>query len=144
MLRFSRLDLIGVIATVLLAAGAEAQTFTTAAEVKPILTATMPSWIAVRPYEGNDLVYFTNALAWRCALTEIRYGMNGAPAETVLPMEPCYEAEPAPNALKMAEGDPLIYLTLPLDSVQTVSVVLIFDDGTELPAEYQRAAVLTP
>ena len=140
MLRFSRLDLMGVIASVMMASGAESQTFTTAAEVKPILTATQASWIAVRPYDGNDLLYFTNALAWRCALTEIRYGLNGAPAETVLPMEPCYEAEAAPNALMM-EGPP-IYLTLPLESVQTVSVVLVFDDGSELPADYLRAAVL--
>ena len=140
MLRFCRLDLMGVMATVMLASGADAQNFTTAAEVKPILTATQASWIAVRPYDGNDLLYFTNALAWRCALTEIRYGLNGAPAETVLAMEPCYEAEAAPNALKME--DPPIYLTLPLSSVQTVSVVLVFDDGSELPADYLRAAVL--
>ena len=142
MLRFSRLDLIGVIIPLLMAGAADAQTFTTAAEVKPILTATQASWIAVRPYDGQDLLYFTNALAWRCALAEIRYGLNGAPADTVLPMEPCYEAEPAPNALKMAEGDPLIYLTLPLESVLSVSVVLVFDDGSELPAEYLRPAVL--
>ena len=144
MLRFSRLDLMGVIAVVMMASGAESQTFTTAAEVKPILTATQASWIAVRPYDGHDLLYFTNALAWRCALTEIRYGLNGAPADTVLPMEPCYEGEAAPNALKMIATDPPIYLTLPLDQVQSVAVVLLFDDGSELAAEYARAAILMP
>ncbi len=135
----SRSGLMGVLAAVLVAAGAHGQTFTTAAEVKPILTATKPNWIAVRPYDGHDLLYFTNALAWRCALTEIRYGLNGAPAETVLPMEPCHETEAAPNALKMEDFLP--YVTLPIESVQSVSVLLTYDDGTQDQAEYQRAAV---
>lgn len=143
MSRISNFGKIAVLTTILMASGAVAQNFTTAAEVKPILAATKASWIAVRAYEGNDLLYFTNALAWRCALTEIRYGVNGAAAETVLAMEPCYEAEAAPNALKM-DGGILPYVTLPLDSVQSVSVTLVFDDGTEDAAEYQRAAVLTP
>lgn len=82
----------------------EAQNFTTAAEVKPILRATRANWVAVRAYEGHDLLYSTNALAWRCALTGIRYGVNGAPPETVLAMEPCYDSEAAPNALKKEGG----------------------------------------
>ncbi|MEO8241229.1 MAG: hypothetical protein ABI832_02895 [bacterium] len=140
MMPIARLDLMGVIAVVLMAAGAQGQSFTTAAEVKPILTATKPNWIAVRPYDGRDLLYFTNALAWRCALTEIRYGVNGAPAETVLPMEPCYEAEATPNALKMESILP--YVALPIGSVQSVSVEVTYDDGSKDLADYQRDAVL--
>lgn len=120
-----------------------AQSFTTAAEVKPILQATKPGWIAVREYDGQDLLYFTNALAWRCGLSKIRYGLNGAAADTVLPMEPCYDAEPAPNVLKMDRGV-LIYQALPLQSVQSISVVLEFDDGTTEAGDFVRAAVLTP
>ena len=78
-----------------------AQSMTTAAEIRPILTATKPQWVAVREYDGKDLVYFTNLLAWRCGVTSVSYGLNGAAPETVLPMEPCYEAEATPNALKM-------------------------------------------
>jgi hypothetical protein len=120
-----------------------AQSFTTAAEVKPILDATRANWIAVREYDGKDLVYFTQVLSWRCGLAEIRYGLNGAAADTVLPMEPCYDTEATPNALKM-EGGPEIYLSLPLQSVNSVSVVLVLDDGSELSAEFARAAVLMP
>ncbi len=127
-----------------LAPGASlAQNFTTAAEIKPILTASKPGWIAVREYDGQDLLYFTNALAWRCGLDAILYGINGAPAETPYPMEPCYQAEAAPNALK-AEGGFEIYLILPLKSVETVTVTVVFDDGTSETGDYARAAILTP
>ena len=122
---------------------AAAQNFTTAAEVRPILDAIRADWIAVREYEGKDLVYFTNSMSWRCGMTEIRYGLNGAAPETVLPMEPCYEGEANPNVLKLDQGIE-IYITEPLKSVQTVSVVMILDDGTEQVAEFSRAEVLMP
>lgn len=126
-----------------LALPALAQNFTTAAEVKPILTATKPQWIAVRAYEGQDLVYFTNLLAWRCGVEAVAYGLNGAAPETPLAMEPCYEAEAQPNALKMDQGV-LPYIAQGLDTVQTVTVAVTFDDGTVETAEYARAAVLMP
>ena len=143
MLRRDRVGLMGAVALLLMAPAAQGQTFTTAAEVKPILTMTKANWIAVRPWDGNDLLYFTNALAWRCGVSEIRYGVNGAPAETVLAMEPCYEGEAMPNALKL-DGDIMPYVVLPLDSVATVDVVVVFDDGSEEPASYERKAVLIP
>ena len=120
-----------------------AQDFTSAAEIKPILEATRNSWVAVREFDGRDLVYFTHLLAWRCGITEIRYGLNGAAAETLLPMEPCYEAEAVPNALKSDSGVE-IYLNEALGSVQSVAVRLRMDDGSELAADYPRAAVLMP
>lgn len=120
-----------------------AQTMTTAAEIKPILTATKPQWLAVREYDGKDLVYFTNLLAWRCGVTSVAYGLNGAAAETPLVIEPCYEAEASPNALKMDQGV-LPYIEQPLGSVTTVSVLVTYDDGSTDTAEYTRAAVLMP
>lgn len=122
---------------------AGAQNFTTAAEIKPILDAIRADWIAVREYDGKDLVYFTNSMTWRCGMTEIRYGLNGAAPETVLPMEPCYEGEANPNILKLDQGIE-IYITEPLQSVQTVSVVMVLDDGTEQVGEFTRAEVLMP
>ena len=58
----------------------------------------------MREWEGQDLIYFTNLLAWRCGVDSVAYGVNGAAAETALAMEPCYEAEAQPNALKMDGG----------------------------------------
>jgi hypothetical protein len=141
MTRFSRLDLMGVIATVLVAAGAQAQTFTTAAEVKPILTATKPNWIAVREWDGQDLVYFTNLLAWRCGVASVSYAVNGG-EKTLLPMEPCHEDAAQPNALLTDTIQP--YITLPLGSVETVTVFVTYDDDTPDQADYTRKAVLMP
>ena len=122
---------------------AAAQNMTTAAEIKPILTVTKASWVAVREWEGQDLVYFTNLLAWRCGVTSVSYGINGADAITPLAMEPCYEAEPSPNALKMDQGV-LPYIEAALGSVETLNLIVTYDDGTTDSAEYARAAVLMP
>ncbi|MES2667022.1 MAG: hypothetical protein V4712_13065 [Pseudomonadota bacterium] len=122
---------------------ASGQTFITAAEVKPILAATKPAWIAVREFDGNDLIYFTQLESWRCGLREVRFSVNSTAAAKLWDMEPCYEGEAAANALKLPEGR-VPYITLPLQSVQTVSVVVVFDDGTEDRGDYDRKAVLMP
>jgi len=119
-----------------------AQDFTTAAEVKPILTATKGQWIAIREFDGKDLVYFTNLLAWRCGLTQVAWGINGGAPETVMPMEPCHEGEAQPNALKMETVLP--YAEAPLGSIASVSVAVTFDDGSVETAEYDRKSVLMP
>ena len=119
-----------------------AQDFTTAAEVKPILTATKGQWIAIREFDGKDLVYFTNLLAWRCGLTQVAWGINGGAPETVMPMEPCHEGEAQPNALKMETVLP--YAEAPLGSIASVSVAVTFDDGSVETADYDRKSVLMP
>ena len=119
-----------------------AQDFTTAAEVKPILTATRGQWVAIREYDGKDLVYFTNLLAWRCGLAQVAWGINGGAPETVMPMEPCHEGEAQPNALKMEEVLP--YAEAPLGSIASLTVAVTFDDGSVETASYERKAVLMP
>lgn len=121
----------------------QAQNFTSAAEVKPILSATKPQWIAVREYAGKDLVYFTNLLAWRCGVQKVEYGVNGAAAKTALAIEPCHEAEAQPNALKM-DQDVLPYIEAALGSVQSVTVLVTYDDGSTETGDDLRAAVMTP
>lgn len=125
---------------VLLALPASAQNFTTAAEVKPILQATKANWIAVREWNGQDLIYFTHLESWRCGLAELRFGVNGGVPE-VWKMDPCFEGTAQPNAIG---ADRLPYVALPLGSVQRVEIMLIFDDGSTDSAGFDRAAVLMP
>jgi len=113
--------------------------FITATEIKMILPHTKAQWIAVRPYEGQDLLYFTNLLAWRCGLHQIRYSVNGAEMK-VLEMEPCYVDEGAPNALKV-DGAILPFLSFPLNTIVTIKLELLYDDLSQETAEYDRGAV---
>lgn len=117
--------------------------WTTASEVKPILQMTKPSWVAVRSYEGRDLVYFTSIVAMRCALWEVRYGFNDAPADNILPLEPCHMEYASPNAMIEIE-DYLPYVEAPSGSVDVVSVSVTFDDGTIEHASFERGDVLIP
>lgn len=115
--------------------------FTTALEVKPILQATRASWVAVREYEGRDLVYLTHLLSWRCGLHEIRYAINDGPMQ-VWPMPPCHEGTAQPNALTPEDGLP--YVVFPLGAVQSLSVELLFDDLDTASARFERPQVLMP
>lgn len=114
------------------------QDFTTAAEVRPILDATKGNWVAVREYDGKDLLYFTHLLAWRCGLDGIYFSLNGG-AEQKFDAEPCYEGENPPNAIKAT--DRLPFLNFELKSVNTVAMRLVYDDGSEDTASFERAAI---
>ena len=118
-----------------------AASFTTAAEVKPILGATKANWVAVREFDGQDLLYFTHLESWRCGLDQIRYFVNqGKPS--VWQTEPCYEDTPTPNALKLQ--DHLPYTVLPLGSIEQVTVEITYDDGTIERETFERASIMTP
>lgn len=114
--------------------------FTTAIEVRPILDVTKGNWAAVRLYDGQDLVYFTGLLSWRCGLWDIRYGINGAAATTPFDMEPCHLDTAQPNALTDV-ANYLPYITLPPESVQSLTVEITYDDGTTAAATYDRAQI---
>ncbi len=124
------------------ALAAAAQSFTTAAEVKPILQATKSSWVALREYDGNDMLYFTNLESWRCGLSQVRFSVNSTAATKVWEMEPCHEGEAHPNALKLEAHLP--YTVLPLGMATSVSVVVVYDDGSEDRVDYDRKAILMP
>ena len=117
--------------------------YTTALEVKPILGMTKLQWAAISHDGGNDLLYFSNLLAWRCGLWEIRYGINGAPATEVFEMEPCHEDTAQPNAMVDLVNYP-IWVTLPGESIQILRIEVTFDDGTEDFVEVERSRILLP
>lgn len=117
--------------------------FTTALEVRPILGMTKSNWVGVREFDGQDLVYFSHLLAWRCGLWDIRYGINGAPADTVVAMEPCHEEFAQPNVMTDVATFPP-YVAFPLASVDSIYIEIVFDDGTSDFAQFDRDAVRIP
>lgn len=114
--------------------------FLTATEVKPILAATQGNWVAVREYNGQDLVYFTHLLAWRCGLYEISFSINGQQQQN-FEIPACDPDAAAPGAIP---DTATIYLEYPLNSVQTISVSLLYDDLSTQTATFERANIMTP
>ncbi|WP_270729209.1 hypothetical protein [Shimia sp. Alg240-R146] len=114
--------------------------FLTATEVRPILDATKTSWIGVREFNGQDLVYFTHLMSWRCGLYEVHYSINGGDQEAFsIPECPPDIA----NAMAIPE-DAQVYISRELGSVQTIEVSILYDDlGTDV-VSFDRAAVLLP
>jgi hypothetical protein len=115
--------------------------FTTATEIKPIMAATQASWVAVREFNGQDLVYVTQIMAWRCGLAGLQFAVNGGQLVD-WPLPPCHIDTAAPNALTGEDGLP--YRAFALGSVQSVQVKLIYDDLTEARASFERKQVLMP
>nr|WP_154665442.1 hypothetical protein [Pseudophaeobacter arcticus] len=107
--------------------GALSAPFTTAAEVKPILSVTKANWVSVREFDGQDLLYVTHLWSWRCGLNGMRIGVNGAEPET-WPMPPCHEDQAAPNAILPEDGLP--YAAFPLGSIQQITIDVFYDDLT--------------
>lgn len=114
--------------------------FTTATEIKPIMAATKSSWVAVREFDGEDLLYVTQILSWRCGLAGLLVGVNGAALED-WPIPPCDDATAQPGVIP---EEAVIYRKFPLGAVQSVDVELVYDDLTRETGHYPRAAVLTP
>ena len=129
--------------TVLPAQDAQVPTgkFTTAVEVKPILSATRGNWVAVREWEGQDLIYVTHLWAWRCGLTQIEISINSGPFE-VWPMPVCHMDLAAPNSI--LDGDGLPYRVFGLKSVIEVAVRVTFDDLSVDEARFPRGAIFIP
>lgn len=115
--------------------------FLDAAQVKPILNATKAQWVAVREYNGRDLLYFTHLLAWRCGLEGVSYALNDNDDFKNWDIGTCDESAANPAAIS---DDQLIYTTLPLGSISSVSVKILYDDGTTDSARYDRKSIQIP
>jgi hypothetical protein len=109
-----------------------------AAQIRPILDATKNNWVAVREWNGRDLVYFTHLLTWRCGLTKIQYSINSTVADQNWAFIPCDETSPTPTALPPGQK---IYGSFKLNSIQTLTVKITYDDGGVDTVTYQRDAI---
>ncbi len=115
--------------------------FTTALEIKPILTATKGNWVAVREWDGQDLIYVTHLWAWRCGLVQLEIAVNGDPM-AIWPLPDCHEDTAMPNGITDQDGLP--YRAFGLQSVDQIEVRVTYDDLTTDSALFDRASVLMP
>lgn len=109
-----------------------------AAKVRPILDITKKQWVAVREWEGRDLLYFTHLLTWRCGLTRIEYSVNSTAADQVWRFKPCDLTSANPMALPPEQ---VIYKGYDLNSIQNVTVKITYDDGGTDTISYDRKAI---
>ena len=115
--------------------------FTTATEVKPILGMTKGNWVAVREYDGKDLLYVTHLWSWRCGLHAMAISVNDAPMQN-WPLPACHMKYSTPNAVLEEDGNP--YLALRLGAVQTIDIQIVYDDLSMDKASFARSNVLIP
>jgi hypothetical protein len=90
---------------------------------RKILDMTATSWLSFREFNGL-LVYYTHLMSYRCAIREVRIGIDSTMPDKVLKMPPCDMRDP--HAIPH-EAQP--YLKLP-GTTKSVSVELTYRDGS--------------
>jgi hypothetical protein len=90
---------------------------------RKILDMTATSWLSFREFNGL-LVYYTHLMSYRCAIREVRIGIDSAVPDKVLKMPPCDPRDP--SAIP-ASAQPYLKLA---PSTQFVSVELTYRDGS--------------
>jgi hypothetical protein len=90
---------------------------------RKILDMTATSWLAFREFNGL-LVYYSHLMSYRCAIREVRVGIDTAVPDRLLKMPPCDPRDPS-----VIPHDSQPYLKL-APSTQFVSVELTYRDGS--------------
>jgi hypothetical protein len=90
---------------------------------RKILDMTATSWLSFREFNGL-LVYYTHLMSYRCAIREVKVGIDSSMPDRVLRMPACDPRNPGaiPN-------DATPYLKLPA-ATKSVSVELTYRDGS--------------
>jgi len=90
---------------------------------RKILDMTATSWLSFREFNGL-LVYYTHLVSYRCAIREVRIGIDSAVPDKALKMPPCDSRDPS-----SIPHDAQVYLKL-APNTQFVSVELTYRDGS--------------
>ena len=90
---------------------------------RKILDMTATSWLSFREFNGL-LVYYTHLMSYRCAIREVRVGIDTTVPDKVLKMPPCDLRDPS-----VIPSDAVPYLKLP-PATKSVSVELTYRDGS--------------
>ena len=94
------------------------------AQMKQILNMTKTSWVSYRDFNGKQLIYFTHLESYTCGIKEVKYSINSDELDRVWELQPCDEKNP------MAMTKEIPYLSLKLDTAQSISLQLKFIDDT--------------
>jgi len=83
-----------------------------------------PSWVEFRDFNGT-LIYFTTLLSYRCAITEVRYGLDGAEPLRRFDLPACNPQDPfeIPDSAT-------IYIKVP-PKTKSISLRVTWKDGTQ-------------
>ena len=90
---------------------------------RKILDMTATSWLSFREFNGL-LVYYTHLMSYRCAIREVRIGIDSAVPDKVLKMPPCDQRDPV-----AIPSNAQTYLKL-APQTKAVSVELTYRDGS--------------
>jgi uncharacterized caspase-like protein len=90
---------------------------------RKILDMTATSWLSFREFNGL-LVYYSLLMSYRCAIREVRVGIDSAVPDKVLKMPPCDPRDPS-----VIPHDSQPYLKL-APATKSVSVELTYRDGS--------------
>jgi len=90
---------------------------------RKILDMTATSWLSFREFNGL-LVYYSHLMSYRCAIREVRVGIDSAVPDRLLKMPPCDPRDPS-----VIPSDAVPYLKLP-PATKSVSVELTYRDGS--------------
>jgi hypothetical protein len=92
-------------------------------EQRKILEMTAGSWLSFREYNGL-LLYYTHLMSYRCAIRQVRIGLNSTIPDRAIAMPPCNQKDPMAIP---ADAQP--YLKVP-PATGLVSVELTYRDGS--------------
>jgi hypothetical protein len=90
---------------------------------RKILDMTATSWLSFREFNGL-LVYYTHLMSYRCAIREVRVGIDSTVPDKILKMPPCDLRDPS-----VIPHDATPYLKL-APATKSVSVELTYRDGS--------------
>jgi hypothetical protein len=90
---------------------------------RKVLDMTATSWLSFREYNGL-MVYYTHLISYRCAIREVRVGIDSTVPDQVLKMPPC---DPKDPSVIPREAQPYLKLA---PATKSVSVELVYRDGS--------------
>ncbi|HVG48907.1 MAG TPA: hypothetical protein VM899_12335 [Rubellimicrobium sp.] len=88
-----------------------------------------------------ELLDFWMIVSLRCVMTQVSFGLNGAPAVAPLALEPCHDDLSSRDTLLDQVAFPPVFQT-PTGSIRSVEVVVTYVDGTTSRVTLDRDALL--